>query len=1234
MAAVRWTDEQAKAIETADRGVVVPAAAGSGKTAVLIERTVRLLADKASDCPSENLLAVTFTKAAASQMSGKLRAALAPRIVGETDPQKREWLERQQDMLPLARISTINSFCLELVKDNLNEFDYRAGIRIADELQAETLLYDSLRDALEEMYEENPEGAELLIDALTNNSEDELYEQVKGLYNFLRSLAFPEEWMQRAQAQFTDPERMEFFAEALMYDYNINIEKAVKLSEKAAALAKSMPNGEKTLAVIASDMQAIESVRASVASGRLELLAEAVSSVKYATMRAPSDKGLTQEESLAKAQLFEHIKALRESFKNQIKSVAKDISSLGGDISGNMAYAGEIFRHLCDMCRRTERIAAERKLEQGIAEFNDIERMAVSLLVKRDPESGIIARTPFAEQIVQSRTYRMILIDEFQDVNNLQELIFKAISDTDDLTMLGKNVFVVGDVKQSIYRFRLSNPRLFINAVRSGETDKSGQLCKIRLTKNFRSRRSVIDYVNYVFANLMSDELGELAYNEEERLVCGASYGGSDPATEYMLIDDEDENEEYKYVLFGTEELCVARKIREMIDGGVQVWDGAVSRRCAPQDFCVLSRNKNGCTCIAAALDSVGLKTLSEQTDGYMGSKEIVTMVSLLNVIDNPMKDMSMAAVMMSPILGFTADETAEIRLMCRENEDGKPKRLFQIITGASKSEGADDKEAERIRLSSTELEDKCKYAAELIRRLRFYSVSMPLEALISKIYDETGFFAVASVYENSRQKRANLRLLSQRAAEYEKNSTGGISGFLRYLESVSAAGKDFSQAVTVSGGGDSVAVKTIHSSKGLEYPFVFLINLGKEFNMGDVKNRLLMNEQMGIGINYMKHDKLMNVRTVAHKALEVATEGELLSEELRLLYVALTRAKEQLFISVFMKKNKNKRFDAAARISALVNEISAAGALTSSVLRKCSSYMEWIAAAAVISDDNRPLLEAIGMGELSEELSGYSAGTPSPPVKWVKYPKDDNVQIGNKDFIQKPPDTEKVRSLRERYSYEYPNKSARSAAKRSVTEIVGELNMRARGDRDPMFYPQLGSLSEQTAKLTAAQRGTYTHLFMELADYENAEKDVKAELERLTSEGLFTEREAKGVYVNAVERFFGSDFYMRVKRSEDIRREMQFLVIASDAGLSEKYGDMIAPDGMLQGICDCIFAEDDGYVLVDYKTDGFNDISELDKYAVQLELYKAALDLLLPKPVKACYIYSFKLSEGKELSL
>ncbi len=1254
--AVSWTDEQIRAITTVDKGVVVPAAAGSGKTAVLIERTVRLLEDPEKGCPAEKLLAVTFTKQAAAQMKRKLRQALLDRIIsiGDSDIKQRKWLETQQEMLELANISTIDSFCYDIVKNNLDEFDYRSGLKIADETEAEAIIDESARLALEQLRADSPEKAELLTDAFTNKDDSALRKQICEFRRFIRSLAFPKKWIDETRSKLSSKAHADKCAAELMESMRLQMDKALKLEEKAELIAGDMA-GEKYIDLVLTYRDNIQSIIKALDNGSWEQLFDAVYSLVSTRISKPSVKGMDAEEAANEAMLYEQLKSLYDSMKSAVDGIVSDVNEIGRDIYEPMQTAAYIFSALVEATELLEKNAAEIKTERGIADFEDIAHMALDLLVVY--EDGEVRRTPLAERIVSEDTYRVMMIDEFQDVNDLQETIFRAISDTPDINVLGSNVFVVGDRKQSIYRFRQSNPKLFKNAVEDAGKPDVTWLEKISLTKNFRSRAVIINLVNAVFRTLMSEELGEIEYDSEELLRFGATFEGADTPCELMLIEEpeEGEPEQLKYLGFGIEELAVANKIKSMIDSGTLVYDDdddSALRPARPSDFCVLTRSNDSCGMIAEALKYVGLKAKNEQSKGYMGSREIIIMVSLLRVIDDPLKDTDMAAVMLSPIMGFTADELARLRIRGREvlaaesetDDESKksrrknmPLRLILNRAAKDKDKKTDKKESKYIELDDQPLQEKCRKADELLRQLEFYSVSLPLDTLITRIYDETGFLASASAFEDPRQRRANLRLLTQYAANYEKNYSGGIAGFLSYLDRISAAECDFKQAVTTSGGEDSVNVMTQHKSKGLEFPFVFLAKMNTRFSNKDTSKKVLLNEYHGAGIKYMRHDKLMTVDTVGRMLLKRITVSEHLSEELRLLYVAMTRAKEKLIIPLYLAENAGKAGNIGNNFARLADKIWSAGGVNSRILTDCITPSEWIAAFIMQSEYNLPLLKALGREDIAPELAAKA-----------KYPRDERPDViwtepdltlkgsSVKQFVRAKPDPAEVERLVKKYSLEYEGSGKAAASKRTVTEIVAEMRREESSDEetDFSFFPQLGSLKEEAGRLSAAQRGTFTHLFMELADYTRAEKDVKAELERLVTSGRMSRLEADGVYINALERFFAGSFYRRLKASDEIRREMKFMVSAGDAGLDKRFEQYLAPGGMLQGVCDCIFREPDGYVLVDYKTDGFTDISQLDSYHVQLELYKSALDIILPMPVKACYIYSFKLAQGKEITL
>ena len=1243
--AVKWTSEQREAIETTDRGVIVSAAAGSGKTAVLIERTISMLCDEEKKIPADKLLAVTFTKDATNQMKNKLTEALEKKL--EQQPEN-AWLQQQQDNLALANINTINAFCLDIVKTNIHEFEFQSGIKIIED--AEVILNDSINEALEYYFEHEPDEMNMLIDALTendlvdenssqsaNSSKNTLIDIVSDLYYFLRSLPFPDKWCERVNQSLTSDEGQKMHIDELLGRYEEIVDTALESITRIEVLLDLCSFCEKKhIAFFEQEREMIEQISESIKSGDWEKAYMSLVSAAFKRMIVIKPKDDSEDFDTQK-DYAETISLLRKNYRDSITAIQKEIKTVGLDVKEDMLMTARVFEGLCKLYKKTQELSWEKKIEQNKLEFSDVEIMTVGLLCKYTDEG--IKRTELAEEMVRNKDYQVILIDEFQDVNNLQELIFKAISDTDDLRIMGKNVFVVGDVKQSIYRFRQSNPLLFINTKDIAEDESVESLSSVRLSKNFRSRKNVLDYVNYTFSLLMSKDVGEIEYNEDEMLRLGADYAGEDHDTEIMLVRD---NQCYKAMArwgFDDEHYAIARRIKDMLDEGYPVYDNGAetSRPCECSDFCVLSRGKTDGALMAKALEMVGLKAYSEDIKGYLRSREIAVMINLLKVIDNPMKDIALVSVMMSSVFGFDADETAKLKLHCK-GSDGKPdKRLYQLMNSIATGWDKDGEQSEKVTLDDKPLEDKCIRTVECIKRLRFYSSGMPLERLIRKIYDETDFFAVASTFENSKQKRANLRLLLELASSYENNSEGGVAGFIRYLESASRYGGDFKQAVTVTEGGDSVVVKTMHSSKGLEFAFVFLCGLSRKFNKSDESKRILLSEKLGFSAKISNHKELSITQPVNYVNMKTAHHFEAMSEELRLLYVAMTRAKEKLFVVLRLKADEHnntckKIQELAGKImSTVMMTVDKEGhytAISPEMVSGCNNYAEWVLLTLLCAQGNEVLLEE---ADVEKSLPSFKTGSPVTFSVFQEMPSPDDE---NKQFAKGTADADKVSELVQKYEFKYPSDEIHKPAKMTVTEIVRDEKEREYGEKNPEFYPQLPRLADEIGKLSAAEKGTYTHLFMELADYDNAAKDAKAELERLYSEGFLTKREKDGVYVNAVKRFFESDLYKRMAQSDEVMREKSFLVAFDDLKLSHKYDYVSSENGMLQGIADCIFKEDDGYVLVDYKTDNFKSRDELYNYQTQLQLYKAALELILEQPVKSCYIYSFKLCDGVEIKL
>ena len=1241
-----WTEDQKKAINSDGRGIIVSAAAGSGKTAVLIERIIKRLSEK-NGVPADKLLAVTFTTDAAAQMRDKLNAAFEKKLAEDPD---NSWLLSQQNLLQLARISTINSFCLDLVKENLNQFEFQGGLKILDETEDDLIFEKSYENALLALCEENPQEYEKLYNAFGDGStlNSKLFKICKSLYNFLRSLPFRDRWIEKAYSFYNDDEKID---EAINECYEETLK---ELDETERLISKLRFFSGYTVNVGGTEyclrdytggiLDELKGKNKEPVPGNISIANDEVSLLRklskdknwnelsnyfppdFKQMRGRNEKSLPDDIKNILTDARAECSAVLKKIKQKLSDISNTYKVPEERIRANMKIAGELFLMLCRFADRIEKCAYEIKLEKNAVDFADVELMAKELLVE-ETDSGY-KRTELAESIRSSHMYEIIMIDEFQDVNNLQDIIFKAISDSENPEIMGKNIFVVGDIKQAIYGFRLTNPMLFKNALdMANKQENADKLQAIYLKMNFRSRQGVVDFVNFLFTQLMSVQCGEVDYTEKERLERGAKYSERAGGTEVMLIDQTDDYD--KSIGYSQENSAVAKRIKKLIDDREQVYDNGTDRPCRPSDICILVQKNKEKKRMALALEAVGLKAKTEDDEGYINSREISIMLNILRVIDNPMNDIALTAVMMSPVLNFSPDDMVKVRKHCLDKKMGYQNHIFQVLTAADSSKkDADEKEAEFIDMGDEQLQSKCERTYRLFDTLRYYSMSMSLERLIRKIFDMTDLMGITTLFRDSAKKRANLRLLLEYASQYEMNSNDGISGFLRYVDSVSGNDKAFKQAVTVTESADSVNIMTYHGSKGLEFPFVFLCELCAPV-IDSRKTSFYRHNEYGAAFDYDDKEKLISKVNLHKKRLKKICEGEDKSERMRLLYVGCTRAKEKLFISYAMptsKKFENSRSAAAN----LVKSVSDYEKIPESITAEQNSMLDWITLALAKYPNNENFLEWLGLS--GEHI--VKADSDGAKIKFVEYETEEQESEKQTKAESQQADDELVRKLIERYKFKYDDSLTQAPSKLTVTEIVKAEKEKEAGDKNPEFYPNLPRLDEEIDKLTAAEKGTFTHKFMELADYSSAEKNVKAELERLVAGGFFTKKEASGVYVDSLNDFFKGDFYKRMKNSDDVRREQKFLVSIGDLNLPENLKNISGEDGMIQGIADCIFKENGEWVLVDYKTDNFSCREDMLKYGTQLALYKAAFELILEEKIKSCYIYSFKLREGVEIKL
>ncbi len=1181
-----WTDEQLEAINASGTPVIVSAAAGSGKTAVLVERTIRLLCDKSLDIPADRLLAVTFTNDAASQMSQKLSQAIDERAELESE---NEWIQRQQALLRLAEITTINSFCFNLVKDNLSGTDFQSGIRILEENEAAMLTDRALTAVLEREYAERPKETEELISLFCRENDSSLRKMILQLYRFLRSLPFAEVWTDNVLRSLQDGSAKREVFEELDSRANETVMLIQNGIARLSQIAESLEYHSAAKAVLLENCKLAQKIIDRISAADRADVSELASGIEWKALRVRQTKAEKECCSQLEDGMYESAKNCYAHLKGLFEELSQIYIYSEEDTDADAKKTAFYFSEFVRLCNLLDAETHRLKSERNAVDFADTELMSVRLLA-RCGSDGKIVRTPLAEEIVRSRRYKVILIDEFQDVNNLQEVIFKAISDSDNTDEIGSNVFAVGDVKQAIYRFRLANPQIFMRTRAQGKSADS-PVREILLRRNFRSRGGVLKFCNYVFGALMSKRVGETDYTDEEALIQGAEFESADSPTEIIVINSDVADDS------GLEFTAIARRIRRLLDAKTPVRDEGGTRPCKPSDFCVLSRNNIAGPEISDIFAAEGLKILSSDTSGYLKSREISLLLNLLALISNPMQDIPLASVMLSPIFGFSDDDVATLRLFSRSD------KLYKVMLAVSVGEYDADES----------LRNKCADAVSMLKKLGIYASGLTLTRLIRKIYDITDIFAAASAYEDGAQKCANLYLLLEYARSYEQSSPDGIAGFLRYIDYISGSGGDFEQALTVTEPENSVVIKTIHRSKGLEYPFVFLCQTGRKFNQNDLKGLLQLNTEKGAGLCFLDYSTLTKRPNALWEHIRRVNGNELLSEELRLLYVALTRARERLFILLDLNERAVKR---AAEFSFEIDGHLVPPAVT----QKASCAADWLLAALMKHPDFTALRSRLDAGIYTDDASIL------PEISVTPMPLSSETNIEPSVDAEVEADIELSEFLKKSFALNTDDRLTRNEAKLTVTEVVKEDAL--------SFFPQVPSLGESIDEISAARRGTITHRFMQFCDFLLASRDIEKEISRLTMKSIFTAQEAAVIDRRAVKRFFESGVYERLSRSKNVLREKRFIVRFSDIDVDESLREIYnGTEGMLQGIADCLFEEDDGYVLVDYKTDRVERAAELvTKYSGQLELYKAAFDVLLDKPVKSSFIYSFRLGEGIEL--
>lgn len=1171
---VKWTTDQQHAIECCKGSVLVSAAAGSGKTTVLVERVIRRLTDEDNPCSAEDLLIVTFTRAATAQMREKIGAAILKRL--SEDPTDRH-LRRQYMLLPFAKICTIDSFCNDLVRENFHALGISPDYSLLDNETAVIMKNDVCEAMLERAYEEDSDGSfSGLSDMMSSGSSDEDFAKlIIKMYDISTAYPFPDLWLDSLIEEYSQPDINKSCWGVIIKKYVCDmLDYCVSSSnDMMAAMESDSIVADAYGAAVQSDINMYAELREKVNRDWDEAL-EAFNTVKYMGLGRVS-KGYESETKNA-------VMTARKKLKDLLKKVPNIMCVSSGEHSEDVRLMRGPVTKLIELVKQFGREYSAEKDKMNSADFSDILHRALNLLAVSDGRGGYI-KTDLAREL--SSHYVEILVDEYQDINEAQDMIFKAISADEN------NLFTVGDVKQSIYRFRQAMPEIFLRRRSTTHSFESGKYpLGIALGSNFRSRVGVTSCVNYIFRQLMSTEAGELEYDDSEALNAAAKYPERDtPDCELHVVTDKGNRAD----TLEAQARYVARYIdRTVREGKTLVTKGGALHPASYGDFCILLRTaKNVSSVYANALSERGIPVFSPETGGFFEAAEISFILSLLRVLDNPVQDIPLAAVMLSPLFGFSAGELADIRASAKERlKAGETEPLYRSVA-ASADEG----------------DEKAAAFLKKIESLRRLSLTLSAGELVRRVCEETGFDAIAGAMPDGERRRLNIGLLCDYAEKYEAAGNLGLSGFIRFIDKVARTSGDLATAARPSENADIVRIMTVHQSKGLEFPICILADMQHAFNERDNTESVLISSSAGLGMKRRTEDGISVYDTASRRAAVITSERMGRSEEMRVLYVALTRAKENL-VMVTSVPNPEKGL-AKVAVECGIGE----RANPFAVLR--------------MNNFSDLVLMALMRHPAADELRKLSdVDVP------IFLPEKDRFKLkvvvsDSESFMTESANEQKIAAkpvffdeVCERLDYSDPRSVLSSVpAKRAASDGSERgINREYFASSRPAFMSSGG--------LTPAQRGTATHKFMQFSDYAAARADIESELARLVDGGFLSEDEGKAVNIGAAKRFFMSPLAERIFASDNVMREKKFAALfPAKFFYPELTGEAAEEKIVVQGIADCVFAEDGKLVIVDYKTDtGVDAEALLDRYSAQLGIYREALSQALGMPVKETLLYSF----------
>ncbi len=1177
----KWTPAQQNCIAARGGSVLVSAAAGSGKTSVLVERVIRRITDPNDPVDIDRLLIVTFTKAAAAEMKQRLSVRLGEFIAA--DPENTR-LQRQQMLLPTAAISTIDGFCTAFLREHFDVCGISPRFGIAEGSTATMLQNEALEETLEVFYAAAEDGFLQLSDLLNGRRDDAgVRAAVLKTYNFIQAQAFPQRWLQEACAVATDIPLSD-----TVWGQYIRRYTAEHLGFLAEIAAKSL----RPLAGVYEALEYCNRLQADVA-----VLQRAALIVKDPTNdwdtcigalisavpdRLPSSKGIDKS----------YIEPIKAAFSTVRDDLRKKLLPLFGESEqaekeALLATAPKLTA-LCALVQAFDERYTAKKQQRQLLDFSDLEHLTLDSLC--NSQTG--EPTPLAREVAAG--YAEILVDEFQDTNAVQDTIFRMLNNADNAC------FFVGDVKQSIYGFRQAMPEIFMAKKAAFHPfDGVSYPAYITLGENFRSRREVTDAVNFVFDQLMTPAFCGINYKNGEGLIpANTAYPPAKNDTEVLLLDNPFAEKEISSDIL--EARLIATRIRELLENG-SVTEKDTLRPVKYKDICILLRSRGShAAALAAELNRLGIPTTTDASTPFFTANEVQTALALLRTIDNPLRDVSLAALLLSPIGGFSADDLAAMRI-CAKDAAEKQTSLYTALLLA-----------EQAVTVSVDLRARIQQFLQALRRQRRLAISMTADALLTRLFEETGMLSAAAAGHDGEQRVANLREIIKLARDFEQNGFRGLSAFVRYIDRIETEKGDLSTTPLAAGEGDAVSIMTIHGSKGLEFPIVFMAHLFSEFNREAARQSLLLHGTAGAAITGYDAQTMTTQRTVSQSGVLTATKYTAFAEELRVLYVAMTRAREKL-ITVFVRKNL------PARMQKLASYLPQDDTMDTPRMLAMSSPGDWLLSAFL----RHPTATLLRFMAAEPDIHTLPCDTALLCREYTPDMLPDTAKAAI-NAQTTAPDPADVTALKERLAYTYPFAALTAVpVKLAASELAHkELDAAFIATRRPAFLSEDG--------LTPAERGTAMHTFMQFAAYAAAAKDTEGEADRLYEQGFLTTPQREALDLPRIRRFFESPLYARICAADSLQREYAFTVPLSVTAFDNTLPNSFAKETIVvQGIADCVFEENGELVIVDYKTDRVKDPAALAAlYKKQLDIYREALTKTLGKPVKETLLYSFHLGE------